>query len=133
MGLWKRIFGQYKFSEPRLYTGLKLRALRFLFVHIPESSLENSKVTDDFMSVVSDSAGAEFEKVFSHANVSYVTGSNMGDIVQRTKNLPDEVLKNIFSLYPETRDRDRYPMHVRTFKSAVEGRHGLLVFVYKAS
>ena len=133
MGLLKNIFGQYKFSNPQLYTGLKLRKLKYLFIYMPESSLEDSEVTQDFMSVVSDTAGAEFEKVYSHANVTYVTRSSMGDTVQRTKNLPDKVLMYIFSLYPETRDRDRFPLHARTFQSSIRGRQGLLVFVYEAS
>jgi hypothetical protein len=122
----------YRFREPDLYSGFPLEALKYLFAHIPEQDFEAAQVSQDFVKVVTDTVGAELAQLCSRANITFVKGSTMGDEVQRTKELPSQVTEQIVSLYPETRNKQRFPLHVRTFHSTMAGRYGLLVFVYHA-
>lgn len=121
----------YKFINPQLFAGFPLKLLKYLFIHIPEQNVKQFGVSSVFTGYLCDTAGAVIEEIFQKANISYVTESDAGDIVQRTQNVPNWVYDQIGSLYPEVaKDRQRYPFVVRTFNSELKGRFGLLVFIY---
>jgi len=122
----------YKFDSPELYSGFPLESLKYLFVHIPEKDFHHAHATADFVNVASNTTGVDFETLLSSAKTLFVTGSHFGDEVQRTQSLPEQVSEQIELLYPETQDRRRFHLHVRTFKTSIIDRYGLLVFVYKA-
>jgi hypothetical protein len=77
-----------------------------------------AKMSQDMVNVASDTVGADFTELFGRANITFVTSSTMGDEVQRTKALPRQVTEQIESLYPETRNHRRSPLHVRVFDSS---------------
>lgn len=139
MGLFSAIFGnkskkvsvdaseKYEFINPHLFSGYRLKLLKYLFIHIPEKEFDPRILTG----YLCDSVGAKIEDIFKQANVTFVTESDAGDIVQETQKLPDKVPEHIGSLFPEVlKDRKQYPFVVRTFDSELEGRYGLFVLIY---
>jgi len=121
----------YEFINPQVFSGFPLKLLKYLFVHIPEKDLESSQVSNEFIGYLCDTAGASDKEIFKQANISYVKESNAGDIVQQIQKVPDWVYEQIGSFYPEVeKNRERYPFVVRTFNSELQGRFGLIVFIY---
>lgn len=121
----------YEFTNPQVFSGFPLKLLKYLFIHIPEKDFESSQVSNEFIGYLCDTAGASDKEIFNQANISFVKESNAGDIVQQTQKVPDWVYEQIGSFYPEVeKNQERYPCVVRTFGSELQGRSGLLVFIY---
>lgn len=118
------------FTDPTRYSGFPLRLLKYLFVHVPEDTIEEARLPADFFRTLCDTAGADPKEVLTQANISYVTGSDAGDAVQNARDLPSWVSEQIDSFYPGAPRDPRYFTHVRTFQSAQPEHHGLLVLIY---
>jgi len=130
-----KILGQskvtaYSFQNPKLFSGFPLQSLRRVLVHIPEQT-SDPVIHPDFVSVLSDTVGAPASNVIGSVHLDVVTGSYIGDEVQRTGKLPEKATELINLVAPEMKDTRRFEHHARIFFSASKDHYGVLVAFYE--
>jgi hypothetical protein len=119
----------YNFTDPKLFSGFSIRFLKYLIIYCPEPSVPQ-EFPDNFVTILCNNVGANLDDIFKQANVSYITGSNAGDVLEKNKKVPPWVMKDIESLYPEVKNRKQFPIAASIYASEYNDRLGLIVIIY---